>query len=905
MNHQEQIQPQWKLIIGFALALLITVGSLLSGSGAIGISGSIIALILVTAIAFINIHNTQSNLGAPISQVKHLVDEISMGNFSNASENTGSKNNSLASKLQALAYSQQERQNEIEASQASTQRIISALNVCNTNVMMADDDYNIVYMNDSVKEMMQSAEADLKVVLPNFNAQALMGESIDVFHKNPAHQRSMLEGLQTQYNGKIQVGTRTFSLIATPIFDDEHQRLGTVVEWDDQTAQLAKEQAEAQLAADNTRIKLALDVCSTNVMMADAEFNIIYMNESVQEMMKTAESDLKAELSRFDADNLIGNNIDIFHKNPAHQRSMLEKLTSTYQTNITVGPRTFNLIATPIFSEAKERIGTVVEWNDRTEALAQETKAKQLSEENAGIRLALDVCNTNVMMADNNYNINYMNKAVQDMMRIAEADLRKVLPNFDANNLVGNNIDVFHKNPAHQRSMLERLTSTYQTEIKVGVRTFGLTATPIYGEDQTRLGTVVEWSDRTDEVALEGEINSLINAANDGDLRQRIDLTGKSGFFENLSNGLNSLMDKTSEFVSEVGVIFEAMSEGDLTKSIENNYKGELLAIKNNANNSVTKLSEVLTRIQIASETVRTSSQEVAEGSDDLSRRTESQASSLEETASSMEQITATVKQTSENASESNAMASDAKRKAEQGGEVVQGAVGAMREIMESSNKINDIIGVIDEIAFQTNLLALNAAVEAARAGEQGRGFAVVAGEVRTLSQRSAAAAKEIKDLIRDSVNKVESGSAMVNQSGQMLNDIVQSVDRVAKMINDVNTAAIEQNSGISQINQAVAQMDEMTQQNAALVEQTSAASRSMSEEASNMNRLIAFFRLDASQSSHSSSPSFASAPSTPAASYSAPEPTEEPVITYQASSAAQEDNGAASFSEDDEWEDF
>ncbi|WP_231882819.1 PAS domain-containing protein, partial [Oleiphilus sp. HI0132] len=205
-----------------------------------------------------------------------------MGNFSNASENTGAKNNSLASKLQALAYSQQEKQNEIEASQASTQRIISALNVCNTNVMMADDDYNIVYMNDSVKEMMQSAEADLKVVLPNFNAQALMGESIDVFHKNPAHQRSMLEGLQTQYNGKIQVGTRTFSLIATPIFDDEHQRLGTVVEWDDQTAQLAKEQAEAQLAADNTRIKLALDVCSTNVMMADAEFNIIYMNESVQ-----------------------------------------------------------------------------------------------------------------------------------------------------------------------------------------------------------------------------------------------------------------------------------------------------------------------------------------------------------------------------------------------------------------------------------------------------------------------------------------------------------------------------------------------------------------------------------------------------------------------------------------------
>ena len=910
MNHQEQIQPQWKLIISFALALLITLGTLLAGSTAMGIIGSIIGLLIVTASAFVTISSTQKKLGGSLSEASHLVDSISSGQYESNHDTTNS--NGLIGKLQTLSESLRQQQQEIEATQASTERLVSALKVCNTNVMMADDNFNIVYMNDSVQEMMQTAESDLKMVLPNFNANALLGENIDVFHKNPAHQRGMLESLRAPYNSQITVGERIFNLIATPIFNADHKRLGTVVEWDDITEKLALEKAAAKAAHDNTRIKLALDVCSTNVMMADADYNIVYMNDSVQEMMKVAESDLKAELPRFDANNLMGNNIDIFHKNPAHQRGMLDKLNSEYKTTIKVGPRTFALIANPIFDTNNERIGTVVEWNDRTEALASEMKAKRLADENAGIRLALDVCNTNVMMADAEYNINYMNKAVQKMMRIAESDLRAVLPNFDANNLVGNNIDIFHKNPAHQRSMLDRLNSTYQTQIKVGPRTFALTANPIFNEDQERLGTVVEWNDRTDEVALETEVNNLINAANDGDLRQRIDLAGKEGFFASLSQGLNSLMDKTSEFVDEVGVIFEAMSDGDLTKNINNNYKGELLSIKNNANNSITKLNEVLGRIQVASETVRTSSQEVAQGSDDLSRRTESQASSLEETASSMEEITAAVKQTSENASESNSMASDAKTKAEQGGEVVSGAVSAMREIMESSNKINDIIGVIDEIAFQTNLLALNAAVEAARAGEQGRGFAVVAGEVRTLSQRSAAAAKEIKDLIRDSVNKVESGSAMVNQSGQMLSEIVQSVENVAKMINDVNTAAIEQNSGISQINQAVAQMDEMTQQNAALVEQTSAASRSMSEEAGNMNRLIAFFRLNGSHASNSPAPSFTPPPaqaaptSTPSYSSAPAAPAEEPLMTYQPSSTSSQSNdGAASFSEDDEWEDF
>lgn len=649
--------------------------------------------------------------------------------------------------------------------------------------------------------------------------------------------------------------------------------------------------------AETSRIKSALDVCDTNVMMADPDFNIVYMNDAIKDMMATAESDLRKDLPNFDARNLMGKNIDTFHKNPAHQRNMIEGLGDTFRGDINVGGRTFGLIATPIFGENQERLGTVVEWDDKTERLALEKEAAAIAADNARIKTALDNVTANVMMADADRNIIYANDAVLDTLRAAADDIRKDLPNFNPETLVGGTIDQFHKNPQHQIQILDRLTSTTRTKIEVGGRHMHLIVNPVSDKDGNRIGTVVEWNDKTAEVRIQEEMDNIIAAANDGDLSERIGLDDKDGFFKQLSTGLNTLLDKTSSFVHDMSHMFEAMSEGDLTTTITNEYRGEFDNIKTNANNTVTKLNEVLLKIQNAAGAVRSSANEVAQGSDDLSRRTESQASSLEETASSMEEMTSTVKQSSENASEANNLAAEAKSKAQAGGEVVEDAVNAMSEILDSSNKINDIIGVIDEIAFQTNLLALNAAVEAARAGEQGRGFAVVAGEVRTLSQRSAAAAKEIKDLIRDSVSKVESGSTLVNQSGETLADIVSAVDRVATMINDVNNAAIEQNAGISQINQAVTQMDEMTQQNAALVEETSAASRSMSEEANNMASMISFFSLQGGMSMSAAPMMTASAPAQAA-----------PVMTYEsprASSGSSGDSSAASFSSQDDWEDF
>ncbi|MBK9252209.1 MAG: PAS domain S-box protein [Proteobacteria bacterium] len=431
--------------------------------------------------------------------------------------------------------------------------------------------------------------------------------------------------------------------------------------------------------------------------------------------------------------------------------------------------------------------------------ITAEITASHLS---AVYRGALDNATANVMVADNDCNIIYMNRAASTLMAAGESDFRKDLPAFNAAKLVGGNIDAFHRNPAHQRRMLAGLNGTFTSKLKIGGRTMRITANPMSNPAGTRIGTVVEWGDLTQELATETEVQDMVTAVLAGDLGKRIAMAGKSGFHQNLSQGINSIADSMVKVVAETQNAAQEISRG---------------------------------------------ADEISQGSMNLSQRTEEQASSLEQTASSMEQMTSTVRQNADNAGQANQLAVAARDQAEKGGAVVARAVTAMGQINESSRKIADIIGVIDEIAFQTNLLALNAAVEAARAGEQGRGFAVVAAEVRSLAGRSATAAKEIKALIQDSVKKVEEGSSLVTQSGGTLEQIVGSVKKVTDIVGEIAAASREQSSGIEQVNKAVMQLDELTQQNAALVEQSSAASQAMAEQARGLNHSMTRFRLERS----------------------------------------------------------
>nr|WP_314899608.1 methyl-accepting chemotaxis protein [uncultured Deefgea sp.] len=609
-----------------------------------------------------------------------------------------------------------------------------------------------------------------------------------------------------------------------------------------------KLRANAKTAAENIRIKIALDSVSTSVMIADAELNIIYCNRAVDRLLATAEADIRKDLPQFSARNIIGANIDGFHKNPAHQRGMLDRLTTEHRASIVVGGRTFALIVNPVMNEKNGREGYVVEWLDRTEALTAELREKQLADENARILGALESTSTNVMLADENRVIVYMNKAVTSMLSGVQNDLRKVLPHFDVSKLIGTNIDGFHKNPSHQSSLLANLTSAYRSQITVAGKTFLLIASPVFAKDGKRLGSVVEWVDRTQEVAVEGEVGSLVDAAVNGDFTKRVDPTGKEGFMLKLAEGMNQLVASNEAGLNDVARVLGALAQGDLTQQITADYRGLLGQLKDDCNTTTARLAEIVTNIKEAASTINVASQEIAAGNSNLSSRTEQQAASLEETASSMEELTSTVKQNAENARQANQLAIGASDIAVKGGDVVGQVVSTMADINDSAKKIVDIISVIDGIAFQTNILALNAAVEAARAGEQGRGFAVVASEVRNLAQRSAGAAKEIKTLIGDSVLKVEAGSKLVDQAGNTMQDVVGAVRRVTDIMSEISAASSEQSAGIEQVNQAITTMDENTQQNAALVEEAAAAAESLEDQANNLTQTVGIFKLVAGQ---------------------------------------------------------
>ncbi|HTU57295.1 MAG TPA: methyl-accepting chemotaxis protein, partial [Polyangiales bacterium] len=294
----------------------------------------------------------------------------------------------------------------------------------------------------------------------------------------------------------------------------------------------------------------------------------------------------------------------------------------------------------------------------------------------------------------------------------------------------------------------------------------------------------------------------------------------------------------------ELTKVIDALSRGDLTTKMQGSFVGEQAQLQSQLNTTLDTLASLVSQINHAVSTITSASGDIAEGNSNLNTRTQEQSSSLEETASSLEQLTATVKQNASNATLAHQLAGTARDAAETGGSVVASAVSAMGDITESSTKVSDIIGVIEQIAFQTNMLALNAAVEAARAGDQGRGFAVVAAEVRTLAQRSGSAAKEIKSLIQDSREKVAHGAELVNRSGRTLTEIVSSVKKVNEVIGEIDSASEQQASGIDQINDAIAQMDKNIQQNAAMVEQATAAAESMTDQARSMAELVQFFTI-------------------------------------------------------------
>jgi methyl-accepting chemotaxis protein len=471
-------------------------------------------------------------------------------------------------------------------------------------------------------------------------------------------------------------------------------------------------------------------------------------------------------------------------------------------------------------------------------------ESTRIANESLRIKNALDGVHSAVLVADANFKIIFANQSAQQLFEDSEADIKKQLPNFDTKTLLGSVIDIFHVNPKHQRDLLGSLTGYYAAEMTIGGHIMNVVANAVFNDKGEKIGYIAEWVDKTAEIQAIQNITNIIEAASRGNFETQISEDGQHGFLLELSRNLNHLFKITSSSLNEIEFMLEALSRGDLTKTITTEYLGLFNQIKGDVNSTVEKLREVIWQIQDTTEIINSSAKEIAAGNNDLSNRTERQAANLEQTAASIQELTSTVQHNSENAQYANNLAVNASKIASRGVSVVRDVVKTMEGINESSSKIVDIISVIDGIAFQTNILALNAAVEAARAGDQGRGFAVVATEVRSLAQRAASAAGEIKSLINDSVEKVEEGTRLVGHAGQTMEDIVSSVNGVTKVMLEISSASTEQTQGIKQVNQAIMEIDDVTQQNAALVEEAAAAAETLEDKAQSLAKTAGYFSL-------------------------------------------------------------
>jgi methyl-accepting chemotaxis protein len=614
--------------------------------------------------------------------------------------------------------------------------------------------------------------------------------------------------------------------VATGHFDND-----TSTSSSDETGQLLRAMGQMQvslkLAADeaqiNQRLKTTLEGVSANVMIADLSNHVIFMNRAVQAMLNNAESDIRRELPNFQTAKVIGSSVDLFHKNPAHQRAMLSTLRETHRARVNIGGRAFSLVATPIFDAQNERIGTSVEWQDLTAELAARELELKLMADNTRIRNALDSLPVSVTVSNADAVLVHATPDAKTLLQLLGG------PAFNADSFYGSKLsNLFQQGDTAAR--FDRAVASGETvDMEIQGRQLRLLARPIVDAAGTQLGRVTHWIDRTLEIASEQEVASIVAAAGRGDFSARLSTQGKSGFLANLSNGMNELLTTSEQGLGDVAEVLTAFAQGDLTQRIERDYAGLFGKVKDSANQTAEQLTRVIGEVRAAADALTGAANQVSATAQSLSQAASEQAASVEQTTASIDVMSASISQNSDNARVTDGMATKTSKEAVDGGSAVSQTVSAMKQIAAK-------IGIVDDIAYQTNLLALNAAIEAARAGEHGKGFAVVAAEVRKLAERSQEAAREIGELAGNSVSTAE-------RAGKLLDEIVPSIQKTSELVQEIAAASAEQSESVVQIGGAMGQLSKATQQNASASEELAATSEELSGQAQQLQESIAFFR--------------------------------------------------------------
>ncbi|MCG8491416.1 MAG: methyl-accepting chemotaxis protein [Sneathiellales bacterium] len=595
--------------------------------------------------------------------------------------------------------------------------------------------------------------------------------------------------------------------ISTPVFEDLEERIQNIE---------ATASQSSDAAITNTLFVMI-------AVMAAIGLGVVLLSLWIGNRLSGKIARMVSVMKELAADNL---QIDVPDQHLRNELGLMGQAVQVFKEN---GIEKQRLEAERLVQEEKDR--------ERAEQEKRENEARLIvAEENQRIRDALDTCAANIMVADARDRIIYCNLSLLNLLKSSLNDIQQAVPNFSVDQISDRSLNDFTVRDAAGEGSSQQ---------KMGRKTFSLKSTPVHNAEGNKIGTTVEWHDLTEELAVQQEVDELVQAVVVGDFSKQISLEGKSGFMEQLVTAMNQLTTTISTVINEAVIAFSALAEGDLTHHIEKDFEGTYNTLKQDSNKTTDQLQEIVQNISELVQQVDSIASEVSASSTDLSDRTQSQASMLEETVSTMEALKNIVVENAESARNANQMASTARNSASSGQQVADEAVSAMEAIQESSEEVGQIISVIDEIAFQTNLLALNASVEAARAGDAGRGFAVVATEVRTLAQRTAEAASNVKHLIANSSNQILDGVERVRKTGTFLTDMVDSIQSIAITVEKISEASDEQASGIAETNEALSHIDQMTQQNAAMVEQSSAAALSLKDQSSTMGDLVTFFKIE------------------------------------------------------------
>ncbi len=610
-----------------------------------------------------------------------------------------------------------------------------------------------------------------------------------------------------------------------------------------------------KLNEETLRLQIALDNSSTGFSFSDGQNRLLYINNAAKAMWQEMSGEIVKTHPQFNVETMIGGNLGQYIENTEQRTLFAQKLPTRDLLEITMYGHTIKASIIPVHNNNGEYLGRMTQWMDRTSEVVAEQEVARLVQEAVAGNLA--------QRAD-------ISKLPQGFVRDTGVGINQIL---DA--VIGPlNVAAQYVADIAQGRIPAKITEHYNGDFNAIKNNLNqcIDAVNAMIADATLLANAAEQgqlSNRADASQHQGDFRKIIEGVNNtldfvigplntaaeyvdhiakGDIPERI-TENYNGDFNVIKNNLNTCIDAINRLVTDANMLAQAAAEGRVTVRADATlHQGNFRKVVEGVNATLETIVKPITVVKDAVDAINTAASEISSGNNDLSARTEQQAASLEETASSMEELASTVKQNAENAKQANQLALAASGIAIKGGEAVGQVVHTMANINASARKIEDIISVIDGIAFQTNILALNAAVEAARAGEQGRGFAVVAGEVRNLAQRSASAAKEIKELITDSVGKTTEGTIQVENAGRTMEEVVNSVKRVTDIIGEITAASVEQSSGINQVNTAVTNMDEATQQNAALVEEAAAAAESLLEQANALSQAVSVFNLGHSQ---------------------------------------------------------